>query len=137
MLCLWIFQSDISRLQETLQCLSDQVPPPVYESLQEILRKAKGNNNNTTQLAQDSHFSKKNWLPEKPTTISSYQLSYRGSSVGWARILYTNHKASQPDTQVNSNLILYTVQQMVIVHVPTCQSQSNLMNPQLLPPHLS
>ena len=39
----------------------------------------------------------------------SYQLSYRGSSVGWAWILYTNHRASQPDTQVNSTGTLHTL----------------------------
>ena len=36
----------------------------------------------------------------------SYQLSYRGSSVGWVWILHTNHIASQPDKQVSSNLVL-------------------------------
>ena len=53
------------------------------QSFQEMLRKARqqeGNNSNatesqsnTTQLTQNSHFSKKNWLPRvglEPTTIS-------------------------------------------------------------------
>ena len=51
------------------------------QSLKEMLKERQGNNNNTTerqsnatQLARNSHFSNKNWLPRvgfKPTTISS------------------------------------------------------------------
>ena len=75
-----------------------------------------GNNNtterqsNTTQLARNSHFSKKNWLPRvgfEPTTISSPgdALTELPRQLSWlGRILHTNHKASQPDEQVNSNI---------------------------------
>ena len=86
-----------------------------------MLKERQGNNNNTTerqsnatQLARNSHFSKKYWLPRvgfEPTTISSpgdaltNYISYRGSSVGWVQILHTNNIASQPDEQVNSNLV--------------------------------
>ena len=72
-----------------------------------------GNNNNRTERQSNRARLKQSFAASGGTRTHdhqlsrwhSYQLSYRGSSVGWAWILYTNHTASQPDTQVNSNLI--------------------------------
>ena len=47
----------------------------VHESLQEMLRRQ----SNTTQLAQHSHFSKKNWLPWVGLKTHDHQLSRRCS----------------------------------------------------------
>ena len=49
-------------------------PSIAYEQSFKRCWERQGNNNNTTQLARNSHFSKKNWLPRvglEPTTISS------------------------------------------------------------------
>ena len=67
-------------------------------SMRSLERKARQHNTterqgNTTQLAQGSHFSKKKVASGGTGTYDrplargrSYQLSYRGSSAGWARI---------------------------------------------------
>ena len=62
----------------------------------------------TTQLAQDSYFSRKK-LPRvglEPTTVCllgvrSYQLSYRDSSAGWARITYTIQSNQSTSTKTS------------------------------------
>ena len=79
------------------------------QSIQEMLRKARQQQQHnrkakqTTQLARNSHFSKKNWLPRvglEPTTISLLVLPTElPRQLSWlGRILYTNLKASQPAT---------------------------------------
>ena len=70
---------------------------------------------NTTQLAQDSYFSKKK-LPRvgfEPTTVRllgvcSYQLSYRGSSAGWARITYTIQSNQSTSTKASHIFFIYS-----------------------------
>ena len=53
------------------------------QSLQEMLRKARQQHNSkATQFTQNSHFSKKNWLPRvgfEPTTIHVYSYSCKYS----------------------------------------------------------
>ena len=79
-------------------------------------RNTRERQSNTTQLAQGSYFSKKKlpWVGFKPMAVRllgvrSYQLSYRGSSAGWARITYTIQSNQSTLTKASQTRCSYSV----------------------------
>ena len=91
----------------------------LYEqSLQEMLRKARQQQHNRKAKQHNTTCPKQSFFKEKLAASGgtqthdhqlsrrrSYQLSYRGSSAGWAKSCIQISIASQPDKQVNSNLV--------------------------------
>ena len=73
---------------------------------------------NTTQLK--SSFAASGGIQTHDHQLSRQCSAKLSTQLSWlGRILYTNHKASQPDTQVNSNLVFRSM--------PTCNSHVQVL----------